>query len=675
MSRRVRLSSLRNSIRCLIFAAGILTCYTLAPASEPLQGKSIGKEAIIPVMMEDHSDSFIAWRRAKVKQRTVVHIDGHIDLEWISDSDLKRIFAARTEAEIKRLQLDPLHFEERSLRPLTIMNYLYPAIREGMIKALYWALPDALLTGDSLLKQFKDHLVETLGRVSIEDLESFKVQKGVIKGKIYGIPLIVCKLSDLPSFREAVILDIDVDYFDPPMEEGRVGTPSIWPEEMVALLRAKRIRTDIVSICYSVKGGYLPLEYKFLGDDLADLLKRSGDRSPHLIQIRKHKRSGHVFRSKKMDEEAAQEFQKALTLDPQDASLHYGLGMVYRHLGKVDEASVELSQAIALDPIYNNALPFDADYLVNKGMYEEALGLQEEVLVKNPRYLKAVYEAGFCSSHLGKLEKAIEHYQTFVTLYPNFYLAHFNLGVVYSRQKQFGNEEKAYGRALKLNPYFAKAYQNLGMLYMTQGELERAIRSLKKAVEMNPSLKEAHNNLGTLYARTGKEAEAIDEFKKSVRIDPSYAMAHSNLGKGYLMQGKIEDAIRSFQHAIRADPQNLWARYYLGQSHIMRKQYAEAIPVYEEIIQIDPKFFPAYFDLAMILGQNEMEVPRALKLAQKAAELQPGAETFSLLASLYFKNGLYAEADRAADRALALDPRHESTIYLKEMIRKKMGNR
>lgn len=675
MRGRARLRSLRNFVGFFLLAAGVFTSYTLAPASEPLQGKSIGEEPISPVIMEDHSDSFIAWRRAKVKQRTVVHIDGHIDLEWMSDSDLKRIFDARTEEEIKRLQLDPLHFEERSLKPLSIMNYLYPAIREGMVKELYWVLPDALLSEEPLLKQFKNHLIETLGRVSIEDLESFRVQEGVIKGEIYGVPLTVCKLFDLPSFKGTVILDIDVDYFDPPMVEGRVGVPSIWPEELVALLKAKGVRSDIISICYSVKGGYLPLEYRFLGDDLADLFRRSEDRSPHLVQIRRHKRAGHVFRSKKMYEEAAQEFQKALTLNPKDASLHYGLGMIYRLSGKVDEASMALAQAIALDPIYSHALPFDADYLVNKRMYEEALALQEKVLVRNPRYLKGIYEAGFCSSQLGKLEKAAGHYQTFINLCPDFYLTHFNLGVVYSRQKQFGKEEEAYSRALKLNPYFAKAYQNLGLLYVAQGDLERAIQSLKKAVEMNPSLKEAHNNLGTLFARMGREAEAIDEFKKSVRIDPSYAMGYSNLGKGYLMQGRIEDAIQSFQRAIRADPRNLWARYYLARSYIMKKQFVEAIPVYEEIIHIDRNFFPAYFDLAMILGENEMEMPRALQLAQKAVELQPTAQTFSLLASLYFKRGMYGEADRAADRALALDPRHESMIYLKEMIRKKMGNR
>jgi len=40
-------------------------------------------------------------------------------------------------------------------------------------------------------------------------------------------PLTICRLSDLPRFSEAVLLDIDVDYFDPPdLGEGSLFPPS-----------------------------------------------------------------------------------------------------------------------------------------------------------------------------------------------------------------------------------------------------------------------------------------------------------------------------------------------------------------------------------------------------------------------------------------------------------------
>ena len=70
-----------------------------------------------------------------------------------------------------------------------------------------------------------------------------------------------------------------------------------------------------------------------------------------------------------------------------------------------------------------------------------------------------------------------------------------------------------------------------------------------------------------------------------------------------------------------------------------------------------------------------MDIQRALKLARKAVELKPTAQTFDLLASLYFKSGMYGEAKRAVESALALDPSNESIIQRKERIRKKIEDR
>jgi len=177
--------------------------------------------------MEDHSGAFIAWRLKKLKQRTIVHIDSHIDLDWVSDSDLKRIRNSRTAEKFIQLRLDPLHPEESSRKPLSIMNYLYPSIKEGMVRELYWIPPDSFVVGESVPDKFKYHLIETLAKLSVEDLNSFRLQKGIIKGCVFGVPLTACKLSDLPRFKETVIIDIDPDYFGPPDIKKRIEVPAI----------------------------------------------------------------------------------------------------------------------------------------------------------------------------------------------------------------------------------------------------------------------------------------------------------------------------------------------------------------------------------------------------------------------------------------------------------------
>jgi tetratricopeptide (TPR) repeat protein len=649
--------------------------HSLSLASDPIRGRLIGTETVDALLAEDNSDAFIAWRHEKVEHRTIVHIDSHIDLGWVSDSDLRRIFDSKTAEQLKQLQLSPLHPEESALKPLRIMSYIYPAIMEGMVSELYWVPPDSLLSGESVLDTVKDHLIETLGKLSIDDLRSFGLEKGVIKGRAYGIPLTICKLSDLPRFEEAVVLDIDVDYFDPPDLEKKIEVPAIWPGEFVETLKKKAMRTDVVSLCYSVRGGYLALEYRFLGDELKEILRDPEGNDQKAARVRRHRKLGLVYRSKGMYREAIEEFQKALELSPDDASLHYGLGLIYSHLGNSNEATRELARATAIDPMYGDPVISDADYYLNKKMYGRALPLYEEVLRRKPTYVKGLFGAGLCCSQQGKLESAEKYYQKCIEIQPNFSLAHFNLGVIYSEMKMWKRAEEEYRQALELNPHNGKAHQNLGRLYDMQGDIHRAISAYEKAVENNPCFKAAHNNLGGLYARGGRYDEAINEFRKAVRIDPHYVMGYSNLGKMHLIQGNASGALEAFQHALSIDPKNLWARYYLGRLYIMMSRYGEGIVAYEEVIDDHPNFFPAYIDLARILGEKGIDVDRALKLAQKAVELRPTAQTFDLLAWLYFRRGMYEDAEKAIERAVGLDPSNESIIRHREEIRREMGYR
>jgi superkiller protein 3 len=363
-------------------------------------------------------------------------------------------------------------------------------------------------------------------------------------------------LSDLPHFNEDVLLDIDVDYFDPPDLGKRLSVPSLWPEELITILMKKGVKTNCVTVCYSVKGGYLALEYKFLGDDLASILKDPKGSNSVLTQIREHRKSGHVYRSRGMYSEAGKEFQKGLELSPNDAALHYGLGLVYDQWGKVGEASVEFDSAKAIDERYENPALYDADYYFQKGMFDRALPLYQKVLQKDPANLGSSLAAGVCSSKQGATEKAVEYYQSFIERSPDFYLVHFDLGVVYSQLERWEKAEMEYRRAVELNPSFGKAYQNLGLLYLNRGEMDRAIGAFGKALENNPCFKGAHNNLGSLYANAGKYEEAIAAFKKAVRIDPRYAPGYRNLGKTYLLQGKVDDASKAFQQALAINPKD-----------------------------------------------------------------------------------------------------------------------
>jgi hypothetical protein len=117
-----------------------------------------------------------------------------------------------------------------------------------------------------------------------------------------------------------VLLDIDTDYciVDRVYTEsdGPRRLPWCWPEELIRRLQARGIVADMVTIPYSVDGGYTPLKWKYLGDELA---ARLGGTDRGAVQGFERLRDGALKASCGARAEAEQAFHEA------DAGFAHGL--------------------------------------------------------------------------------------------------------------------------------------------------------------------------------------------------------------------------------------------------------------------------------------------------------------------------------------------------------------
>ena len=84
-------------------------------------------------MVEDHHEAYHYWKKLGIKDKIVIHIDAHIDFDWMEDST-----------------------------PLNVGNYLYKAIKEGMIRELYWVVPSPIWHNPKDKSYLKDWLSEKL---------------------------------------------------------------------------------------------------------------------------------------------------------------------------------------------------------------------------------------------------------------------------------------------------------------------------------------------------------------------------------------------------------------------------------------------------------------------------------------------------------------------------------
>lgn len=169
-------------------------------------------------------------------------------------------------------------------------------------------------------------------------------------------------------------------------------------------------------------------------------------------------------------EEAARRFRAALRLAPQDADLHYNLGVALAGAGQHAEAIASLRRALALRPGSADAHVNIGDSLQALGRHAEALDAYVRALTAHPGLAEAHNNLGNALQAIGRFEDAIGHYQKAVAARPEYGVAHNNLG---NALRASGRHEAAiasYRRAREIAPDDAESYYQEAIARLRVGD-------------------------------------------------------------------------------------------------------------------------------------------------------------------------------------------------------------
>lgn len=133
-----------------------------------------------------------------------------------------------------------------------------------------------------------------------------------------------------------------------------------------------------------------------------------------------------------------------------------------------------------------------------------------------------------------------------------------------------------------------------------------------------------------------------------LKIDEKNAAAYNRLGILYAKQKEFRDAIDCFEIAssIEATPSSL---HNLGLIYYETENYEKAAVAFEQALKLEDNLAARHVAYAKVqerLGNDRL----MLQELEKAAELEPNRETFTLLHKAYMAHGMQAEADIIADR-------------------------
>src|SRR5260370_42506872 len=222
---------------------------------------------------------------------------------------------------------------------------------------------------------------------------------------------------------------------------------------------------------------------------------------------------------------AISEFESAIKLSPQDATLHYDLGLALKLKDKLPEAVAEMRKAAELDPSQA-----DIHYTLGVTLWQQgdfaaaAEELRAAIRVK-PDYAEAYYTLGTVLKQKGELRDSAATLREAIRLQPDFAGAHTTLATV---RRQLGDAEGAAAESKagaeiakqKTSGQAALFATNSGRRLLTAGDLSGAVSQFPAPISSSPNYAAAHFQMGMALRQQGKNAEAQKEFERAVPLQP-----------------------------------------------------------------------------------------------------------------------------------------------------------
>jgi len=391
------------------------------------------------------------------------------------------------------------------------------------------------------------------------------------------------------------------------------------------------------------------------------------------------------------DQEAAENYEKALVLDKDLTEIFVPLGILYyqssvsttnnasatdraRYLAKADDF---LTKARAL-----NANDAETQYYYGlvrlaQNNDQEALTAFNRAKTLNPQSAEAFYYAGLANSRLNKNKEAVADFEQAVALRDNYFEAHFGLGSAQFELNNWDAAIAAYEKAKRLRNDNAEVVANLGDAYRQKGNFNQA---------------ESNYNLAGLFFERQKDFATNQELRETA--SETYAKAGFAIAKQCELNirtsvpCKWEAAVRALEKSAAltskpVDNANLgWALHNAGRADIAagradvgRQKMMRARDILKQAVDSNPKYLEGpLLNLGMVytdLGDYQGAIDTFKKVIAKEPKWVFAINELGLA---YYNAGNLKEAVAQFKKAIGRDNKYAAAYYNLGRAEFKNGN-
>ena len=249
--------------------------------------------------------------------------------------------------------------------------------------------------------------------------------------------------------------------------------------------------------------------------------------------------------------QALNDMNKALQIDPKKAEYYITLSDIYLLSGQPLNCEESLKKAISVDPKNISAnLKLANLYLILKE-YKKVEEYVRDVLTEDKTNAPARLTRAMASIETGDTARAVGDLMEAVRLNQSYFEAYMLLGELFATRKD-PLAAGYYNNALRIKPNSVEALYNLGMFYQESSQLPKAIGTYEILCRVDSTNRDAPYNIGYInlvYLQDYKKA--AEYFTKAIERDSLHAESWYNRGLSYEQLREYKKAREDYQKTLK----------------------------------------------------------------------------------------------------------------------------
>jgi tetratricopeptide (TPR) repeat protein len=374
---------------------------------------------------------------------------------------------------------------------------------------------------------------------------------------------------------------------------------------------------------------------------------------------------GTIFQQKRDSEKALHNFEKMISLAPDDPEAFFKRAAVYITQGRKDLADKDLARALDL---LGQETDTGSEYLraqihvqmknfpLAESVVNRALAIETDPDARSLFLLIRV----MIYLHTENYKDAVPATTAMISGSQFLMIPALTLrAAAYSELNKLNAALADANELVRLCPSSAQVFYLRGDIKKDMGDLKESIEDYSKAIELDPHMGDAYVGRGEAYLALKNYPQAIAEFDKAIGYPESQKLAYANRGAAHSINGQLDQAILDYSEYIKLATFEEEGYSLRATAYLMKGDDDKALADLTKALELDSKDADLYVRRGKFYEKKSIW-DKALEDYSHAIGSKPDSESYSTRGLAYMNHKDYADAIRDFDKAITLDPKNSS---------------